>query len=263
MITHELRELGLSEKEAKIYVALLELGPSVVSDISKKAGVNRSTVYIILGSLQRRGLVTEEGVGAIRRYNPAQPEQLIKHFEETAAQYKNLASSAHKLLPELKSVEKHRKERKEEFIKPKVQFFEGREGMQTVYEDTLASLENIRAYASVGNTGQASALARQHKSKEKIKVQVIFPNTQLARERIAQSKTETQKAFSMPRGGKNFSSEINGYDDRVIFISPAEEYGLVIEIKELAQALKKALASPQKETGGQDFGAKKIAKGLA
>ncbi|MBI2590251.1 TrmB family transcriptional regulator, partial [Candidatus Berkelbacteria bacterium] len=44
----ELEELGFSENEARIYAANLELGPSTVADIARKAGVNRTTGYNIL-----------------------------------------------------------------------------------------------------------------------------------------------------------------------------------------------------------------------
>ena len=58
-ITKEkLQELGLSEKEARVYLALFELGPSVVSGLAKKAGINRSTTYVILETLAKRGLVS-------------------------------------------------------------------------------------------------------------------------------------------------------------------------------------------------------------
>lgn len=53
-----LREFGLSEKEAKIYIALSRLETAVVSDVAKKSGINRSTAYVLLEALRMRGLVT-------------------------------------------------------------------------------------------------------------------------------------------------------------------------------------------------------------
>ena len=45
MLERELQEIGLNEKEAKVYLATLELGQSVVQDIAKKAGVNRDNLF--------------------------------------------------------------------------------------------------------------------------------------------------------------------------------------------------------------------------
>ena len=53
-----LKELGFSEKESEVYLAMLELGPAAVQDIAKKAGVNRSTTYVMIESLKRRGLIS-------------------------------------------------------------------------------------------------------------------------------------------------------------------------------------------------------------
>ena len=43
-----LKEIGLTETEVKIYIKLLELGPSLASGISKKANVERAVTYHIL-----------------------------------------------------------------------------------------------------------------------------------------------------------------------------------------------------------------------
>ena len=42
MIKQTLLEIGLSGNEADIYLALLELGPSLVSEIAKKTKINRT-----------------------------------------------------------------------------------------------------------------------------------------------------------------------------------------------------------------------------
>ena len=58
MLIENLEKFGLSKKEASVYLALLGLGPSLVSDISDKAKMNRSTTYVILESLADLDLVT-------------------------------------------------------------------------------------------------------------------------------------------------------------------------------------------------------------
>lgn len=55
----QLKGLGLDTKEAKLYLSLLELGISSVSEISDKAGVNRITSYRIIERLKKRGLVSQ------------------------------------------------------------------------------------------------------------------------------------------------------------------------------------------------------------
>jgi len=55
----ELRKLGLREKEVRIYLAGLELGPSSVQNIAQKAGLTRPTTYEILKKLKEKGLFVE------------------------------------------------------------------------------------------------------------------------------------------------------------------------------------------------------------
>ena len=52
-----LTKVGLDEKEAKIYVALLDLGSEKVHEIAKKAGVKRPTAYVVLEQLYAKNFV--------------------------------------------------------------------------------------------------------------------------------------------------------------------------------------------------------------
>ena len=57
MIENDLQKIGLTEKEAKVYLAALELGQSTVQQISQKAKVNRATTYVILESLMDKSVI--------------------------------------------------------------------------------------------------------------------------------------------------------------------------------------------------------------
>ena len=58
MLEQELQKIGLSEKEAKVYLAAMELGQAPVQKIAQKAKVNRATTYVILEGLQKKGVIT-------------------------------------------------------------------------------------------------------------------------------------------------------------------------------------------------------------
>lgn len=235
MTKEKLQKLGLSDKEAGVYLAVIELGPAVVSDIAKKAGVNRSTAYVVLEFLKKRGLINESDSKTAKLYNPMPPEKLVDHFEELAKQYKELAGTAKEILPELKSI---RKIKKQTEVTHKVYLIEGYKNVQNVYEDTLSSLESIRAYASTeGET----------EFQKDLKVQVIMPNTQTARNEIAKSKELAKEAFFGPKGKYAFAPEINIYDKKVVFISPTENFALIVESEDLAKTLKKSFNLAEKE----------------
>jgi len=54
---NELNEIGLTENESKIYLALIDLGPSLAGQISRKTGLHRRTVYDSIEMLIKKGLV--------------------------------------------------------------------------------------------------------------------------------------------------------------------------------------------------------------
>ena len=52
-ITETLINLGLNEKQAKVYLALLQLGQAGVTAVAEKAGTKRPTTYLILEELRQ------------------------------------------------------------------------------------------------------------------------------------------------------------------------------------------------------------------
>ncbi len=71
-----LSDIGLDEKESHVYLAALTLGPTSILKISNLAGVKRTTVYSVLGSLRHKGLVTVEVRGFRTRYVASPPSAL-------------------------------------------------------------------------------------------------------------------------------------------------------------------------------------------
>jgi sugar-specific transcriptional regulator TrmB len=72
----KLRHLGLSENEAKVYMAMLELGPSVVVEIARKSGINRPTTYVQIESLKKKGLVSTQAKGKKQFFIAESPDKL-------------------------------------------------------------------------------------------------------------------------------------------------------------------------------------------
>ena len=237
-LIEKLEKFGLSNKEAQVYVSLLELGTAVVSEVANKAELNRSTAYVLLESLVKHGLVSISERKKIRLYTPAPPERIVDILEDNVKKYTELVGLAHGVLPELKSM----------YVgggpKPKVQFFEGTAGIKTAYEDTLTSKETIRAYASIENMHLAlpSYFPEYYKRRASkgIKIRAIFPDTDEAKERIKHNMEESRDTRLVSRDEFALSPEINIYDNKIVFMSLVEKFALIIESKELSDAFKKA-----------------------
>lgn len=129
----ELQDFGLSEKEARVYLAALELGKATADELAKQAKVNRSTTYVQIESLKQKGLVSSYDEGKKTYFAPESPEYLKRLFEKQSGELESKQKELEKLLPGLSKMFETAGER------PRVRFFEGKEGLITMREEVLRS----------------------------------------------------------------------------------------------------------------------------
>src|SRR3989441_3667192 len=72
-----LKEFGLTEYEAKVYVSLVESGTQAASELSRTASIPYSKIYEILGNLERKGWVETEQ-GRPSKYFPKPPATALE-----------------------------------------------------------------------------------------------------------------------------------------------------------------------------------------
>ncbi|MCM2338913.1 MAG: hypothetical protein NDI62_00425 [Burkholderiales bacterium] len=236
--------IGFSEKEVLVYLALLELGKGTVTQISKKAGINRPTGYHILSSLESKELVKVSGKEPKQEYVAESPDQIEKMLLKKIENDQSCINEARKIIPELKSIHNMTD-------RPKVLFYEGKEGLQKVYEDTLTSTEEILAYASVEDV--ESTLPNyfpeyyKRRARKGIKIRAIFPESKEARNRADLDKEEIRESLLVPSEEFGFHPEINIYNNKIMIASWREKLGIIIESAEIADAMKKIYELAWKE----------------
>lgn len=227
---------GFSEKESEVYLALLEIGKGTVSVIARKAGVNRPTAYHILGSLESKGLAKISGKEPKQEYVAESPDQIEKNLSEKIELYQKSLEEIREVIPELKSMQSV-------LDRPKIRFYEGKDGLKTVYEDTLTSHEPIRAYATVDDMHNAlpNYFPEYYKRRTKkgIAIRAIVPATNIGKERAEEDVKEMRETALVPPDKYYFSPEINIYDNKVMIASWREKLGIIIESAEIADAMKK------------------------
>ena len=77
-IEKQLKIIGLSDNEIVMYVALLELGKGTVSQISRKAFLNRTTGYDVLDRLVSKNLISISGKEPKQEYVAESPDNVGK-----------------------------------------------------------------------------------------------------------------------------------------------------------------------------------------
>lgn len=132
-----LQNLGLGEKEAKVYLALLQLGTATVPAISVKAETKRPTTYLILEELRMKGLATLLPKKAKALYTAESPRILLEEQRE-----KEEIIRAN--LPELLAIYNSKKE------KPKVVYYQGEDNILKLYAEIFKEKE-ILFYGSIAS----------------------------------------------------------------------------------------------------------------
>lgn len=228
--------IGFSEKEVLVYLALLSLGKGTVTRISRKAGINRPTGYHILDSLEAKGLVRISGKEPKQEYVAESPDQIEKLLSKKIESDQSYIKEARKIIPELKSMHNVAD-------RPKILFYEGKEGLEKVYEDTLTSQETIRAYANVDEMHKALPhyFPQYYKRRagKGIHIRAIFPDNEMGHLRQIEDKKEERTSAIVPADKYYFSPEINIYDNKIMIASWLERLGIIIESREIADAMKK------------------------
>lgn len=127
-IEQVLEKVGLSEKEALVYKAVLELGRGSASSIAYRAGVKRPTTYIILDELRKRGLILVMPRAKKNIYiaeSPKKLESILQEKEDVLRQS----------LPELLALYNIKPE------KPVIKYYEGKEQIFEIYDEILKAKE--------------------------------------------------------------------------------------------------------------------------
>ena len=115
-----LHDIGLTDVEAKVYLALLKNGSSLAGKISRDTGVHRRTVYDAIERLIEKGLVSYIRTNNRKYFEAVHPRRLLEILKERETDVVDM-------LPELEAQFKFVKEKKETV------FFRGKKAMQTIF----------------------------------------------------------------------------------------------------------------------------------
>lgn len=76
-----LQDFGLTEREAKVYLALLSAKTATISELQNLSGVRINKIYDVLGNLVRMGLFSERKVGRKRTFEILAPKETLEQFQ--------------------------------------------------------------------------------------------------------------------------------------------------------------------------------------
>jgi sugar-specific transcriptional regulator TrmB len=129
MLEKFLHEIGLNEKEIAVYLYLLQVENNSILEIATKTTLKRPTVYLVIESLLKKGLVSEVQLNKKTHYQAEPPERLETYVERQKVLLDEHSRRLKDVIPQLKSVQRKEGE------KPVVKYLEGRDGVISSLED--------------------------------------------------------------------------------------------------------------------------------
>jgi sugar-specific transcriptional regulator TrmB len=235
LVIKELQDIGLSEKEARVYLASLDIGRATADQLAKQSKIVRSTTYVQLESLMKKGLVSTYEEGKKTYFAPESPEYLKRVLELQKSEFEAKEKELGNFLPELL----HKFEGAGD--RPIVRFFDGKEGIINLREETLKTKDKT-LYVLSSNDSLASLLPieerdafSKRRSEKGILTKLLY--TRKEGKLSEQATSGTERAYVSPEK-LPLATDIVIFDDSVgIMTLKGKLLGVLIQSKEVHDSM--------------------------
>ena len=144
MNTQTLQNIGLTDGEIRVYLALIKLGPSTSGPITDKSKVSTSKIYHILERLMQKGLVSYIIKEKTRYYQAEDPIKIKDYINKKEKEFQKQKIQVEKLIPELQL------QKRLEKTKSEAQIYKGFKGIQTITEHIYSRLKRGDTFYDIG-----------------------------------------------------------------------------------------------------------------
>lgn len=139
-----LKQIGLGEREARIYLGLLALGEANVQELAEETRLARTSINTPMRKLLQAGIVEFYKKKRRKYYIPARPEKLLELNKQKSAFFEEHLGMF-KLFGE------------REAGKPEIRLFEGMEGIKHVFDEILQEKRNFLAITCIEDMQKAAS----------------------------------------------------------------------------------------------------------
>ncbi len=240
-----IEQLGYSSHETSVYLASLELGPATATDIANKARLPRTTVNLVIKSLNERGLMNALLLRKRKTWVAENPEKLIIALHESEAALKTV-------LPELQSL------RNDTGVKPTVRAYSGVEEIKQIMGDIIQTKHHFSTImswddwvATLGKPFVDDFIEMRYR--HYLRIRLLTPKTKLSvslRQHDAQEMRVTQfLPESIVINNANF---IYGNKVSIISLNKKRPVGITIEDEDIHHTMTVLFESLWRQSGGAD-----------
>lgn len=224
-----LQTLGLTEDEARTYLALLKIGGGNALALAKEVNVKRTTIYPILKSLHEKGFASTYFHKSKRLYRAEKPDKVAGQFEKRLESFSAI-------IPELKTIEK------QAVSTVGLRFIETKQELERFYTGILVEYKG-KSYSAIGSATAWEGIDpeffqkfRFDRADAKIKTRIL-----LSADSAAASPDDIKLLRDVRVLPKNhtFKSTMDIFDDKILIVSPDQTaLAVVIEVPSMVDIFK-------------------------
>jgi len=227
-ILDSLKKLGFTERDAKIYMAVLQFGEIPASIIANNTGIKRTTVHETLKNFLKKGLVKFTRKKNTNYYSAVDPEKVINDYYSAIDAFKFA-------LPMIKS------QMKDNSNTGTIFFYEGMDNMRRLHMSTLDSGEEVLNYFDEESGYVSDEFTAEYiteRKKRKIPIRMIATEGEISRKFQKTAKDNLRKIKIIQNEKFGLNSDIFICSDKIVLISKQENTGILIKSSLAIQACK-------------------------
>ncbi len=231
-LIQNLVNVGITDKEARVYITLLQLGKASAYSVADKSGLKKPTTYVILDELIKKGLAMKIPRVKKQQYVAKSPEEFFAAAEERL-------TLAKKALPELLSIADN------ERVKVQTLFYEGIKGVE---ESLYSPTKNVKSKEIVGFYATAEDATPElmnvfmpwpkKMQEDGITIKILTPEDEGTKDFLEYDKKFGHIVKTLPKDEYSSKVSLEAGEDfvRIILFKPAQ--ALVIKSPELASTVR-------------------------
>jgi len=240
-----LARLGLNEKETKVFLSLVKLGPSPVGKIAQDAVVTRTHVYDIVEALGEKGFLSVIEKKGVRIYEALEHVGLLALLGRRSREIEALGKQITEAAGEFESLRGGARPKKE------VRFFEGKEAVLNIWDEIRDDLKKIKEPSEIVTIFSPEQLERTFPGwfdqKQFIHISPLMTKRDIVDESELFKKHAKERAESVghyaykiwPRGRGEFPIDTLCWQNKIAYIELTEHpSGVVIENKAMADTFR-------------------------
>lgn len=248
-----LKNIGLSDKEASIYITLTKLGPQAASVVAKKNNMSRPLTFFHLDKMAKKGFVQKEIRINIQYFHAVKPKKLNRLLERRKLKIDDQMNQLNEISPLFEEI------RSPFLSSPTMTHFEGKEGLFKMMDLIIETEEEVLIICSFMFLGQLGSylknvhLPRQKRDKRKVKIILTTPQDSAFNEQdfIRECEGIYSDIWLIDSRKTGFKTDMVMYENKTMFLSfyAQDLSGILIEDEMLSTTMKGVFEITKHTTG--------------